>query len=67
MSDVSSREYKGITTVVAAHEGAVGVTLNGNHSNWCWIMLPNGDIMLGIFPQGETYEDSWHGYGPKEV
>lgn len=27
-------------------------------SQWLWIMLPNGDILLGTFPQGATYEDA---------
>lgn len=25
-------------------------------SNWVWVRLPNGDLILGVFPQGETYE-----------
>lgn len=24
-------------------------------SPWVWLRLPNGDLILGIFPQGETY------------
>jgi len=24
-------------------------------SNWVWVMLPNGDWVLGVFPQGDTY------------
>lgn len=24
-------------------------------SQWCWIRLANGDLILGIFPQGDTY------------
>lgn len=24
-------------------------------SQWLWVRLPNGDLVLGIFPQGETY------------
>ena len=30
-------------------------TGNGR-SNWMWVRLPNGDLILGVFPQGETYE-----------
>lgn len=25
-------------------------------SNWLWVRLPNGDLILGVFPQGDTYE-----------
>jgi hypothetical protein len=24
-------------------------------SEWLWIRLANGDLILGVFPQGETY------------
>lgn len=24
-------------------------------SEWTWLRLPNGDLMLGVFPRGETY------------
>lgn len=24
-------------------------------SQWVWVRLPNGDVMLGVFPQGDTY------------
>lgn len=24
-------------------------------SPWMWIRLPNGDLILGVFPQGDTY------------
>jgi hypothetical protein len=33
----------------ASEEGADG------RSNWVWVRLPNGDLILGVFPQGETY------------
>ena len=25
-------------------------------SNWLWIRLDNGDLILGTYPQGNTYE-----------
>jgi len=25
-------------------------------SEWTWLRLVNGDLMLGVFPQGRTYE-----------
>ncbi len=24
-------------------------------SNWVWVRLPNGDLVLGVYPQGDTY------------
>lgn len=24
-------------------------------SNWVWVRLQNGDLILGVFPQGDTY------------
>lgn len=24
-------------------------------SNWVWLRLQNGDLVLGVFPQGDTY------------
>ena len=24
-------------------------------SEWLWIRLPNGDLILGVYPQGDTY------------
>lgn len=29
-------------------------TMDGR-SSWVWIRLPNGDLILGVFPQGDTY------------
>ena len=26
-------------------------------SGWKWFRLANGDLILGVFPRGETYED----------
>jgi hypothetical protein len=25
-------------------------------SQWCWFRLPNGDLIFGCYPQGDTYE-----------
>jgi len=24
-------------------------------SQWMWVRLPNGDLILGVYPQGDTY------------
>lgn len=26
-------------------------------SPWMWVRLPNGDLVLGVYPQGTTYEN----------
>lgn len=28
---------------------------DNGRSAWQWIRLPNGDLILGVYPQGETY------------
>jgi len=44
----------------ASHE-SVGRVLSANpespngRSPWVWLRLPNGDAILGVFPQGDTY------------
>lgn len=32
---------------------------NSEHgrSNWMWLRLPNGDLVLGVYPQGDLYEE----------
>ena len=45
-----------------ANEDFVNAVLNAEvdtgegRSQWYWIRLPNGDLLLGTFPQGATYE-----------
>lgn len=34
-------------------------TLDGR-SQWVWIRLSNGDLILGLFPQGDTYLSTEH-------
>lgn len=29
---------------------------DGERSEFCWITLPNGDLVLGVYPEGDTYE-----------
>lgn len=44
-----------------ASAGAVEKVLSADvnsmdgRSNWVWVRLPNGDLILGIYPQGDTY------------
>lgn len=32
------------------------VETGDGRSEWVWVRLPNGDLILGVFPQGATYE-----------
>ncbi len=41
-----------VRTVLAANEDCPD-----GRSNWVWLRLPNGDLALGVFPQGDTYFD----------
>lgn len=45
-------------------------TGSNGRSEWVWVRLPNGDLILGVFPQGDTYfsveDDSCYPYD-KEV
>lgn len=31
---------------------------NNGRSDWCWIRLANGDLLLACWPNGETYEET---------
>lgn len=45
-----------------ASDEAVSVMLKADptsmdgRSNWLWFTLPNGDVIFGCFPEGDTYE-----------
>lgn len=30
-------------------------TDENGRSNWVWVRLPNGDLILGVYPQADTY------------
>ena len=32
-----------------------GANTDDGRSGWKWIRLRNGDLLLGVFPRGETY------------
>lgn len=44
-----------------ASEASVETMLNADptsmdgRSNWLWFRLPNGDLLFGCFPEGDTY------------
>jgi hypothetical protein len=39
-----------VALVLAADENS-----DDGRSNWVWVRLANGDLVLGIYPQGDTY------------
>lgn len=43
---------------------AVEAALAGERSEWYWFAMPNGDMAIGFYPQGDTYEQAWHGLTP---
>lgn len=40
-----------VAVVLAADEAS-----DDGRSPWMWVILPSGDVVLGTFPQGVTYE-----------
>lgn len=61
-SNERGTEYT-IATVTPVKQGTMidqiiksPITTGDGRSPWCWVRLSNGDLILGLFPQGETYE-----------
>lgn len=50
-------ENETIAFVCNASEKNAKKVLDGDKSNFKWITLSNGDVLLGVFPQGDTYEE----------
>jgi hypothetical protein len=50
-----------LATIAPARKDQVDLILAASEdtedgrSEWLWIRLPNGDLILGVFPQGDTY------------
>jgi hypothetical protein len=61
--DVADGNIKSIALIHPADAADVAKVLAADEdsedgrSNWCWIRLLNGDLILGVFPQGDTYLD----------
>jgi hypothetical protein len=49
--DIREADPKHVEMVLSAD-----VNSDNGRSQFCWVRLPNGDLVLGVFPQGETYE-----------
>jgi len=51
-----------IAYISPADDAAVSLVLAADiesedgRSEWVWIRFENGDLALGVFPQGETYD-----------
>lgn len=59
--DPNRDDFPVVSTMRAASDAAVETVLNADvnssdgRSEWLWIRLPNGDLVLGVYPQGDTY------------
>lgn len=59
--DLGDREDPARIVVANALPESVEAIIEANElsedgrSQWVWVRFPNGDLMLGTFPQGETY------------
>lgn len=61
---VADPEYGGhhLASVLPATKEQVDFVLSQSEddedgrSNWVWVRLANGDLILGVYPQGDTYE-----------
>ena len=55
-------ETYNLCTIHPAHPASVKLVLDApertedGRSEWLWCRFANGDLMLGLFPRGETYE-----------
>lgn len=47
-----SASPEAVAYVLAAEENDKN---DNGRSEWLWIRLANGDLVLGVFPQGDTY------------
>ena len=47
---VSPADTKDVEHVLSQPESG-----GNGRSNWVWMRLNNGDLILGVFPQGDTY------------
>lgn len=50
IATVHPAKWESVNKVLLAPEG----TDNGR-SEWVWVRLANGDLLLGVFPRGDTY------------
>ncbi len=51
-----SEGQSGYTVKNASLDVVRTVMGSSERSQWVWVRLPNGDLVLGVFPQGDLYE-----------
>lgn len=47
--------FKNASSAAVAHVLSKTESDPEGRSQWLWCRLPNGDVLLGVFPQGDTY------------
>lgn len=53
-----------LASVRPASAESVGIVITADEdspdgrSNWVWVRLANGDLILGLYPQGDTYMET---------
>ena len=58
---VSTEQGEHLATIKPASRKAVERVLSADEqdqdgrSQWVWVRLSNGDLILGVYPQGDTY------------
>ena len=48
-------QFKNASPQAVKHVLAADESDPEGRSQWLWCRLPNGDVFLGVFPQGDTY------------
>lgn len=61
ISETGQETDQFLASVHPAHQDMVNMVLSqpvdeDGRSEFCWIRLQNGALILGLFPQGDTYE-----------
>lgn len=47
--------YRGVSLADVNQVVNAPVDTSNGRSEWVWVRLANGDLLLGVFPQGDTY------------
>lgn len=50
LAEVRPASNESVATVLSADENS-----EDGRSGWMWVRLANGDLILGVYPQGSTY------------
>lgn len=52
VAEIKPADEDMVERVLAAEEEG-----HDGRSNWMWVRLSNGDLILGVYPQGQLYEE----------